>query len=49
MKFVMTPGRITTQRYAHLQQDPAKAAAEFISGKIDKAMKAKPTNIRRVK
>lgn len=39
----------TTARYAHLQQDPLKAAAELISGKIDKAMKAKPKKLRRVK
>lgn len=38
----------TTQRYAHLQADPLKAASELIAGKIDNAMKAKP-GIRRVK
>ena len=38
----------TTQRYAHLSQDPLKAAAELISSKLDAAMKAKP-KIRRVK
>jgi integrase len=38
----------TTQRYAHLSQDPLMAAAELISNRIDEAMKAKP-NIRRVK
>jgi integrase len=39
----------TTQRYAHLQQDPLKAAAELISAKIDKAMKRKPQKLRAVK
>ncbi|MGA2262012.1 MAG: hypothetical protein ABSH28_11310 [Acidobacteriota bacterium] len=38
----------TTQRYAHLSQDPLKAAAELISNRIDEAMKAKP-NLRRMK
>lgn len=38
----------TTQRYSHLAQDPLKAAAELISNRIDKAMKA-PPKIRRVK
>lgn len=38
----------TTQRYAHLSQDPLKAAAELISNKIDEAMKTAP-KIRRVK
>jgi len=39
----------TTQRYAHLQSDPLKAAAELIGEKIDKAMKTKPKKLRRVK
>jgi site-specific recombinase XerD len=39
----------TTQRYAHLAQDPLKAATELIGTKIDEAMKAKPKKIRRVK
>jgi integrase len=39
----------TTQRYAHLQQDPVKAAAELISTKIDKAMKMKPKKLKAVK
>jgi len=41
-------GASTTQRYSHLAQDPLRAAAEVIGGRIDEAMKAKPT-IRRVK
>ena len=32
----------TTQRYAHLQDDPVRAAANRISGTIDAAMKGKP-------
>jgi integrase len=39
----------TTQRYAHLQQDPLKAASELIANKINQAMKAEPKKIRRVK
>jgi len=38
----------TTARYAHLQGDPLKAAAELIGTKIDRAMKAKP-KMRRLK
>lgn len=39
----------TTQRYAHLQQDPLKAATELIGTKIEEAMKAEPQKMRRVK
>lgn len=39
----------TTQRYAHLAQDPLKAATELIGSRIDQAMKAEPKKIRRVK
>jgi integrase len=39
----------TTQRYAHLSQDPLKAAAELIGSRIDKAMKAKPKKLHAVK
>ena len=39
----------TTQRYAHLATDPLKAAAEAIASRIEKAMKAEPQKIRRVK
>ena len=38
----------TTQRYAHLAQDPLKAAAELIGNRIDEALKTQP-GIRRVK
>jgi integrase len=39
----------TTERYAHLSNDPLKAATELIGNKIDEAMKAEPKKIRRVK
>jgi integrase len=39
----------TTQRYAHLAQDPLKAAAELISTKINAAMKEKTKKVRMVK
>jgi integrase len=39
----------TTQRYAHLANDPLKAATELIGNRIDEAMKAEPKKIRRVK
>lgn len=39
----------TTQRYAHLAQDPLKAAAELISNKIHEAMNEDKKRIRRVK
>lgn len=32
----------TTQRYAHLEQNPARKAAEEAAAKIEKALKAKP-------
>jgi site-specific recombinase XerD len=32
----------TTQRYAHLQADPVKAAAAAVAGKIAGAMKRQP-------
>ncbi len=38
----------TTQRYAHLANDPLRAATELIGNRIDQAMKATP-KIRRVK
>lgn len=33
----------TTQRYAHLEQNPARKAAEDAAAKIDQALKTKPT------
>jgi integrase len=39
----------TTQRYAHLAQDPLKAATEMIGQRIDKALRTKPKRLRRVK
>jgi integrase len=39
----------TTQRYAHLADDPVKAAADKISSAIDAAMKGRPADVRPVK
>jgi integrase len=39
----------TTQRYAHLQQDPLRQAADIIASKIDAALKSQPQKMRVVK